>query len=216
MWIKHLFPELYNWSLNFFWSQDGIGLIFHTPLLLLLLPSFLAFLIESLFWHTLTHTRKQPFIIIDSTRKIASLCKFTILHYLFGLQVLHKSHYFCRLQADWHLAKGDTSVSSCHSCRSCERLGWWLRWDKVRQGWPLRDNSSFSPGVMSDDIKNYYQKEISYLYIFTQKNYTMFFGSERSLRSADVVGGSVCLSVFGSAPIMLYSSSEEFRRVPKR
>ena len=37
------------------------------------------------------------------------------------------------------------------------------------------------------------------------------FGSERSLRSADVVGGSVSQSV----PIMLYSSSEEFLRVPK-
>ena len=41
------------------------------------------------------------------------------------------------------------------------------------------------------------------------------FGSERSLRSADVVslsaGGSVC----GWVPIMLYSSSEGFLRVPK-
>ena len=42
----------------------------------------------------------------------------------------------------------------------------------------------------------------------------ILFGSERSLRSADVVGLWVCGSVCGSVPIMLYSSSEGFLRVP--
>ena len=49
--------------------------------------------------------------------------------------------------------------------------------------------------------------------VLLKGNYLLFelFGSERSLRSANVVGLSVCLSVL----IMLYSSSEEFLRVPK-
>ena len=45
----------------------------------------------------------------------------------------------------------------------------------------------------------------------SKKESSYLFGSERSLRSADVVGLWVGLWVL----IMLYSSSEEFLRVPK-
>ena len=53
-------------------------------------------------------------------------------------------------------------------------------------------------------------------YTFTLELLKLFlFGSERSLRSEDVVSLSVGLWVGLSVPIMLYSSSEEFLRVPK-
>ena len=63
-------------------------------------------------------------------------------------------------------------------------------------------------GIEENDVLIFLDTKSKVVQVFAYL-FIQIFGSERSLRGADVVGGWVCGSVGLSVPIMLYSSFKE-------